>query len=54
MNDSWRMVETYIKTKGKNTYLYRAIDSKGNTIDFYVSEHTDKDDAKKFFKKEPY
>lgn len=35
-NDSWRIDETYIKIKDKNTYLYRTIDSDGNTIDFYV------------------
>jgi len=50
-NDSWRMDETYLKIKGKNAYLYRAVDSRGNTIDFFVSEHRDKDAAKKFFKK---
>lgn len=50
-NDSWRMDETYLKIKGKNAYLYRAVDSAGNTIDFFVSEHRDKDAAKKFFKK---
>jgi transposase-like protein len=50
-NDSWRMDETYIKIKGKNDYLYRAVDSAGNTIDFFVSEHRDKDAAKRFFTK---
>jgi transposase-like protein len=50
-NDSWRMDETYLKVKGKNAYLYRAVDSDGNTIDFFLSEHRDKDAAKKFFKK---
>ena len=50
-NDSWRMDETYIKIKGKDAYLYRAVDSKGNTIDFYVSQNRDKKAAKKFFKK---
>jgi len=50
-NDSWRMDETYLKIKGKNAYLYRAVDSQGNTIDFFVSEHRDKDAAKKFFTK---
>jgi len=50
-NDSWRMDETYLKIKGKNAYLYRAVDSKGKTIDFFVSEHRDKDAAKNFFKK---
>lgn len=50
-NDSWRMDETYLKIKGKNAYLYRAVDSDGNTIDFYVSEKRDKNAARKFFKK---
>ncbi len=50
-NDSWRMDETYIKIKGKDAYLYKAVDSEGNTLDFYISEHRDKDAAKKFFKK---
>jgi transposase-like protein len=50
-NDSWRMDETYLKIKGKNAYLYRAVDSAGNTVDFLVSEHRDKDAAKKFFAK---
>ncbi|MED1270616.1 IS6 family transposase, partial [Bacillus mycoides] len=30
-NDSWRVDETYIKVKGQWMYLYRAVDSKGNT-----------------------
>jgi transposase-like protein len=45
------MDETYLKIKGKNAYLYRAVDSDGNTIDFYVSENRDKNAARKFFKK---
>lgn len=48
-NDSWRMDETYIKIKGEDAYLYRAVDSEGNTIDFYVSKNRDKKSAKKFF-----
>src|SRR3954454_1233683 len=32
-------------------YLYRAVDSEGNTIDFYLSESRDKQAAKRFFKK---
>jgi transposase-like protein len=45
------MDETYLKIKGKNAYLYRVVNSEGNTIDFVASEHRDKDAAKKFFKK---
>ena len=37
-NDSWRVDETYLKIKGKNAYLYRAVDSKGKTIYFFIPE----------------
>lgn len=50
-NDSWRVDETYIKVKGQWMYLYRAVDSKGNTMDFYLSETRDTKAAKYFFKK---
>ena len=50
-NDSWRMDETYLKIIGKNEYLYRAVDSDGNIIDFYVSEKRYKNAARKFLKK---
>src|SRR5215467_10132076 len=35
-NGSWRVDETYIKVAGKWTYLYRAVDSSGDTIDFML------------------
>ncbi|AQX56621.1 IS6 family transposase [Priestia flexa] len=50
-NDSWRVDETYVKVKGQWMYLYRAVDSEGNTIDFCLSESRDKQAAKRFFKK---
>jgi transposase, IS6 family len=50
-NDSWRVDETYIKVKGQWMYLYRAVDSEGNTIDFYLSKTRDHKAAKRFFKK---
>src|SRR3954453_11294271 len=34
INDSWRVDETYIKVKGQWMYLYRAVDSEGNTVEF--------------------
>ena len=34
---NWQVDETYIKVKGKWVYLYRAIDERGHTIDFYLS-----------------
>ncbi|OSY06480.1 hypothetical protein BTJ48_03353 [Bacillus mycoides] len=50
-NDSWRVDETYVKIKGQWMYLYRAVDSKGNTIDFYLRKTRDHRAAKRFFKK---
>jgi putative transposase len=31
---SWRIDETYIKVRGRWTYLYRAVDRDGQTLDF--------------------
>lgn len=39
-NDSWRVDETYVKLKGEWKYLYRAVDSKSNTLDFLRSCET--------------
>jgi len=47
---SWREDETYIKVKGAWTYLYRAVDSLGQTIDFLLSVRRDAA-AKRFFRK---
>ena len=33
----WRVDETYLRVAGKWTYLYRAVDSTGATIDFLLS-----------------
>src|SRR5215813_4269148 len=49
---SWRMDETYIKVKGEWKYLYRAVDKQGQTIDFLLTEHRDKEAALRFLKKE--
>ena len=50
-NGSWRVHETYIKVKGEGTDLYRAVDSKGDTICFCLSKNRNKQSAKRFFKK---
>ena len=50
-NDSWRVDETYIEVKGKPKYLYRAVDSDGNTIDFLLTAKRDATAAKRFFRK---
>ncbi len=51
IDDSWRVDETYIKVNGQWMYLYRAVDSEGNTIDFYLSRKRDAKAAKCFLKK---
>src|SRR5437763_10063750 len=49
--DSWRVDETYIKIKGAWTYLYRAVDAFGNTLEFLLSPTRDAEAAKRFFVK---
>ncbi|MBD1849129.1 IS6 family transposase [Leptolyngbya sp. FACHB-711] len=50
-NDSWRVDETYIKIKDMWKYLYRAVDSQGNTLDFMLSAKRDSKAAARFFRK---
>ncbi|NKW11136.1 IS6 family transposase [Ochrobactrum tritici] len=48
---SWRVDETYIKVRGQWTYLYRAVDRDGQTLDFMLSERRNLAAARRFFKK---
>lgn len=50
-NDSWRVDETYVKVKKVWMYLYRAVDSQGNTLEFLLSSTRDAEAAKRFFSK---
>jgi len=47
----WHIDETYIKVRGRWMYLYRAIDSVGDTVEFWLSEHRDLPAAKRFLRK---
>ena len=49
--DSWRMDETYIKVKGREMFLYRAVDKYGNSVDFLLTKRRQKMSAQKFFNK---
>jgi len=50
-SDSWRVDETYLKVKKEWIYLYRAVDSQGKTLDFWLSPTRDGKAAKCFFLK---
>ena len=50
-NDSWRVDETSIKIRKIWMYLYRAIDTQGNTLEFLLSPKRDTEAAKCFFSK---
>lgn len=47
----WRMDETYIKVKGQWKYLYRAVNTVGQTIDFLLTAKRDAAAALHFFRK---
>jgi putative transposase len=51
VNGSWRMDETYLKIKGEDVYLYRAVDKNGDTVDFMLSRKRDKKVAFRIFQK---
>ena len=50
-NDSWKVDETSIKVRKNWMYLYRAVDSEGNTLEFLLSPTRDAEAAKRFFLK---
>jgi transposase-like protein len=50
-NKSYRIDETYVKVKGEDKYLYRAVDSTGQTIDFLLTARRDAAAAKRFLQR---
>jgi len=48
---SYRVDQTYIKVKAQDKYLYRAVDSTGQTIDFLLTAKRDTAAAKRLFEK---
>jgi putative transposase len=47
----WHVDETYIKVRGQWRYLYRAVDSNGDTVEFWFSERRNLTAAKRFLRK---
>ena len=50
-SSTWHMDETFVRIAGKQKYLFRAVDSHGQTVDFYLSETRDREAAKLFLQR---
>ena len=53
-NNSWRVDETYVKVKGQWMYLYRAVDSAGETVEFMLSPTRDATGSQAFLPQRLY
>jgi len=50
-SSTWHMDETFVRVANWWMYLFRAVDSGGQTVDFYLSETRDCEAAKLFLKR---
>jgi len=50
-NKSYRVDETYVRIKGQDRYLYRAVNSTGQAIDFLLTAKRHTAAVKRFFRK---
>jgi len=48
---TWHMDETFVRIACRWRYLFRTVDSSGQTVDFYLSETRDREAAKCFVKR---
>jgi transposase-like protein len=48
VSPNWHVDETYVRVRGQWMYLYRAIDSNGDTVEFWFSERRNLTAAKRF------
>lgn len=49
--DKWLLDEVFIRIRGKQHYLWRAIDQNGVVLDILVQSRRNKKAAKRFFRK---
>ena len=49
--DKWHLDEVVVTIKGKQFYLWRAVDAQGQVIDILMQRRRNKVAAKKFFRK---
>jgi transposase-like protein len=50
-SSTWHLDETFVRISGRWMYLFRAVDSAGQTVDFYLSGTRDREAAKQFLKR---
>jgi transposase-like protein len=50
-SSTWHLDETFVRIAGKWMYLFRAVDSRGQTVDFYLSPTRDRAAAKCFLQR---
>ena len=50
-SSTWHVDETFVRIAGRWMYLFRAVDSSGQTVDFYLSETRDREAAKAVLKR---
>jgi transposase-like protein len=47
---TWFMDETYVRVSARWMYLFRAVDNRGQTADFYLSKTRDREAARCFLR----
>jgi transposase, IS6 family len=50
-SSTWDVDETFVRVASRWMYLCRAVNSGGQTVDFYLSETRDREAAKSFLKR---
>ena len=50
-SSTWHVDETFVRIAGRWMYLFRAVDSSGQTVDFYLTETRDREAAKAFLRR---
>jgi putative transposase len=51
LGDLWHLDEVFVKIRGEQHYLWRAVDQDGDLIDILVQKHRNASAAKRFFRK---
>jgi putative transposase len=48
---TWHLDEVFLKIRGEQVYLWRAVDEHGQVVDILVQQHRDTDAAERFFRR---